>query len=140
MLVLFILFPRIPGPIWGIPKDAYSGMSGLSDNMEPGSISDLSLSSKVAFRAEFKGAIPPNSQLYCVVQVLWHQEGRRWQITSENIHLPTENLQTSGGVTDYTITLEPHNRNWLLLLDFPENISNILPAQAYIKHDMQVLF
>ena len=139
MLVLFVLFPRIPGPIWGIPQDAYSGMTGLSDSMEPGNISQLSLSSKIAFRVEFKSVIPANNQLYWRGPVLWHQEGRRWQMTSDSIPLPTETLETSGAATDYTITLEPHNRNWLLMLDLPDMASSTLPAEAHIKHDMQVL-
>ena len=139
MLVLFVLFPRIPGPIWGIPKDSYSGMTGLSDSMEPGNISQLSLSSKIAFRAEFQSAIPANNQLYWRGPVLWHQEGRRWLMTSDNIALPTETVETAGIATYYTITLEPHNRNWLLLLDLPHATPNSLPAEATIKHDMQVL-
>lgn len=139
MLVLFILFPRIPGPIWGIPKDTYSGMMGLSDSMEPGNISQLSLSSKIAFRAEFKSKIPANNQLYWRGPVLWHQEGRRWQMTSDKIVMPMESLETSGAATNYTITLEPHNRNWLLLLDLPKATPNSLPAEASTKHDMQVL-
>ena len=139
MLVLFVLFPRIPGPIWGIPQDAYSGMSGLSDSMEPGNISQLSLSSKIAFRVEFSSTIPANNQLYWRGPVLWHQEGRRWQMTSDKISLPRETLETSGASTDYTITLEPHNRNWLLLLDLPDTSTNTLPPEASIKHDMQAL-
>ncbi|MDI1308386.1 MAG: DUF3488 and transglutaminase-like domain-containing protein [Methylotenera sp.] len=139
MLVLFVLFPRIPGPIWGIPQDSYSGMTGLSDSMEPGNISQLSLSSKIAFRVEFKSAIPANNQLYWRGPVLWHQEGRRWQMASDRIPLPMETLQTSGSATDYTITLEPHNRNWLLMLDLPEISASTLPAEARVKHDMQVL-
>jgi transglutaminase-like putative cysteine protease len=139
MLVLFVLFPRIPGPIWGIPQDTYSGMTGLSDSMEPGNISQLSLSSKIAFRVEFKSAIPANNQLYWRGPVMWHQEGRRWQMTSNSIPLPMETLEASGAATDYTITLEPHNRNWLLMLDLPEIAESKLPAEARIKHDMQVL-
>lgn len=139
MLVLFVLFPRIPGPIWGIPQDTYSGMTGLSDSMEPGNISQLSLSSKIAFRVEFKSTIPPNNQFYWRGPVLWHQEGRRWQMTSDSIPLPMETLETSGAATDYTITLEPHNRNWLLMLDLPEISASKLPVEARVKHDMQVL-
>lgn len=140
MLVLFVLFPRIPGPIWGIPQDAYSGMSGLSDSMEPGSINQLSLSSKVAFRAEFKSVIPANSQLYWRGPVLWHQEGRRWTMTSDKINLPTETLETVDKATEYNITLEPHNRNWLLMLDLPDSKPpHDLPEDASIKHDRQVV-
>ena len=138
MLVLFVLFPRIPGPIWGIPRDAYSGMTGLSDSMQPGNISDLTLSSKTAFRAEFKTAIPPNNQLYWRGPVLWHQEGRSWQITSDQLNLPQESLTVSGADVEYTVTLEPHNRHWLLMLDMPMNLPDNLRGGATVKHDLQV--
>ncbi|MDF3036302.1 MAG: hypothetical protein K0S28_1576, partial [Paucimonas sp.] len=39
--VLFVLFPRLQGPLWGLPKDAHSGRTGLSDTMTPGNISRL---------------------------------------------------------------------------------------------------
>ncbi|MRR50729.1 MAG: DUF3488 domain-containing protein, partial [Rhodocyclaceae bacterium] len=54
MLVLFVLFPRIPGPLWGLPLDAHSGLTGLSDSMAPGSISKLSQSDAIAFRVRFR--------------------------------------------------------------------------------------
>jgi len=114
-------------------------MTGLSDSMEPGNINQLSLSSKIAFRAEFKSTIPANNQLYWRGPVLWHQEGRRWQMTSDKIAMPMETLEISGVATDYTITLEPHNRHWLLLLDLPQTTPSSLPNEASIKHDMQVL-
>lgn len=139
MLVLFVLFPRIPGPIWGIPHDAYKGMTGLSDSMEFGNISDLSLSSKIAFRAEFQSAIPDNSALYWRGPVLWHQEGRRWRMTSDTLPLKQESLEVFGSRVDYTITLEPHNKNWLLLLDMPIALPADAYAYAYAKHDLQIL-
>ena len=43
VMILFVLFPRVQGPLWGMPLDAYSGLAGLSDTMSPGSISQLSL-------------------------------------------------------------------------------------------------
>ena len=36
MLALYILFPRVAGPLWGLPQDAHSGRSGLSEQMAPG--------------------------------------------------------------------------------------------------------
>ena len=43
-IVLFVLFPRVQGPLWGMPQDAYSGITGLSDTMAPGNLSQLSIS------------------------------------------------------------------------------------------------
>ena len=33
MLVLFVFFPRVVGPFWGLPKDAHGGSTGLGDTM-----------------------------------------------------------------------------------------------------------
>ena len=135
MLVLFVLFPRIPGPLWGVPQDAYSGMTGLSDSLQFGNISQLTQNSSIAFRVQFEGAIPPKNQLYWRGPVLWHQDGRQWLSPSQNIGLATETLVTKGAPIHYTITLEPHNRLWLLMLDMPSTI----PADAKFSHDYSVL-
>ena len=135
MLVLFVLFPRIPGPLWGVPQDAYSGMTGLSDNLQFGNISQLTKNSSIAFRVQFHDAIPPKNQLYWRGPVLWHQEEHDWLMASDNIGLPTENLSVTGVATHYTITLEPHNRLWLLLLDMPSTI----PANTKRTHDYAIV-
>lgn len=135
MLVLFFLFPRVPGPLWGVPQDAYRAMTGLSDSMEPGNISQLTQSGIIAFRVEFKGQVPPSDQLYWRGPVLWHFDGRRWQMSNPRWHLPQETLHAQGQSTAYTVTLEPHNRNWLLMLDMPVNT----PANTVVSNDMQVL-
>ena len=131
MLILFVLFPRIPGPLWGIPQDAYSGMTGLGDSLQFGNIIQLTKNSAVAFRVQFKGKIPAKNQLYWRGPVLWHQEGNQWLMPSKNIGLIAEKLESSGTAINYTITLEPHNRLWLLMLDIPTQI----PNDAQLTHD-----
>jgi len=54
MLIMFLLFPRISGPLWKLPDEQQNATTGLSDTMSPGNISNLIQSSAVAFRAEFK--------------------------------------------------------------------------------------
>ncbi|MCB5189431.1 DUF3488 and transglutaminase-like domain-containing protein [Methylobacillus arboreus] len=133
MLLLFLLFPRIPGPLWGVPQDAYRAMSGLGDHMQPGDISELSLSGAVAFRVQFQGEAPPQPQLYWRGPVLWHFDGRGWQMASRGE--ATENLEPQGRNTDYTVTLEPHNRRWMLMLDIPHSV----PPGAYLSRERQVI-
>lgn len=125
MLILFVLFPRIPGPLWGIPQDTFSGMTGLGDSLQFGNISKLTQNSTIAFRVKFKGAIPANQHLYWRGPVLWHQYKREWLMPSKNIGLPQESLAVHGASLNYTITLEPHNRTWLLLLDMPTRVPKI---------------
>ncbi|MDZ4098436.1 MAG: DUF3488 and transglutaminase-like domain-containing protein [Methylophilaceae bacterium] len=135
MLALFLLFPRIPGPLWGIPEDANQGMSGLSDDMAPGDISHLTLSGQIAFRVEFEDTAPPNSKLYWRGPVLWHFDGRKWTMASPSLNLPDESLETRGEATKYTVTMEPSNRKSMLLLDMPTE----LPADTTLTRDYQAL-
>ena len=76
-VTLFLLFPRIAGPLWSVPAD-HSASSGLSDHMAPGVISELSLSDAVAFRVDFEGAVPPPWLRYWRGPVLSRFDGREW--------------------------------------------------------------
>ena len=79
-LVLFLLFPRVQGPLWGLPQDAYAGMTGLSDTMTPGNLASLAQSDAIAFRAEFLAESPPPQLRYWRGPVLWDFDGRTWSI------------------------------------------------------------
>ncbi len=132
MLVLFVLFPRLPGPIWGITKDAYSGMTGLNDSIELGDVSNLIQNSSVAFRVQFDGTIPPRNKLYWRGPVLSQQQNNKWLAANDNSQAKQASLEPIGAKINYTMTLEPHNRLWLLLLDMPTTIPKIATLkQAY---------
>jgi transglutaminase-like putative cysteine protease len=133
MLVLFLLFPRVQGPLWGLPQDAYAGLSGLSDNMSPGSLNSLILSDAIAFRASFTGGIPEPKDLYWRGPVLWDYDGRTW--TAPRIVQSTEALPDHSPQIEYTVTLEPHNKRWLFALEFPGK----RPPRSIATRDMQLL-
>ena len=148
MLVVFVLFPRVQGPLWGMPVDAYSGQSGLSDTMSPGSISDLTLSSAIAFRVNFEGAAPAQQQLYWRGPVLSQFDGRSWRPLLHNSSLTSSYASShqlpyivtaprgnNGADFAYTITLEPHNKTWLFALEHP----SALPPDSKLTNDYQVL-
>lgn len=132
MLVLFVLFPRVPGPLWGMPRDAFSGMSGLSDTMTPGSISNLALSDAVAFRVRFDSALPRAKDLYWRGPLMWDFDGRTWSVS----RFPTiaHRIEASGDPVSYEITLEPHSRRWLFALDLPAKA----PPRAVVSSDYQL--
>ncbi len=135
MIVLFVLFPRIPGPLWGLPKDAYKGHTGLSEDMAPGTISALSQSDEVAFRVRFTGVIPLPNQRYWRGPVLWNFDGRRWtRIGEVPTNVPVA-FTPEGAAVDYVVMLEPSNRRWLMALDLPAS----LPPQARMTASFQVL-
>lgn len=135
MLILFVLFPRIPGPLWGLPKDAYKGRTGLSEEMMPGTVSELIKSDEIAFRVRFTSAFPPLDQLYWRGPVLWSFDGRRWtsgEAGPKNAPIP---LIPEGPALEYSVILEPSNRIWLFALDLPA----ILPPQASMTPAFQLL-
>ena len=133
-LVLFLLFPRVQGPLWGMPQDAYSGISGLSDTMTPGNLAQLSLSDATAFRVLFKGQAPRPRQLYWRGPVLWDFDGRTWRTGPRRLRA-ADDVEGGEGTFEYSVVLEPHNRNWLFALETAAS----LPPNAWLSNDGQIL-
>ena len=135
MLVLFLLFPRVQGPLWGMPQDGVSGVTGLSDEMAPGSVSNLLSSDAVAFRIHFEAAPPQTQQLYWRGPVLWDFDGVTWSAPRVPYPLvrPYEPLDAA---VEYTVTIEPHGKRWLFALDLPGKT----PPRTAMTSDFQLLF
>lgn len=139
-LVLFLLFPRVQGPLWGMPRDANAGRTGLSETMAPGNISNLALSDEVAFRAKFDGAPPAQAQRYWRGIVLSQYDGRNWvpPHLGASLRRPIS-LNLRGEPLRYQVTLEPHGRRWLFALEMPQALPDIPGNPARVSYDMQLL-
>lgn len=133
MLILFILVPRIPGPIWGLTQEQRGGITGLSETMSPGAISDLITSNDVAFRVTFEGDIPPQEKLYWRGPVMVNFSGTTW---SQNKHHEIYRFDLAGTADParYTVTLEPHGKHWLFGLDIPAQIL----VDSYMSSEYQL--
>jgi protein-glutamine gamma-glutamyltransferase len=122
MAALFVLFPRL-APLWGIPGDAMTGRSGLSANMKVGTIASLALDDTIAMRVRFEGPPPPQEQIYFRGPVLTDFDGREWRPArrlpgSRAARLAEpEQVETTGPVLRYEVTMEPSNRPWILVID-----------------------
>ncbi len=80
MLLLFVAMPRRESPLWQMPNPQNKAVTGLSDRMKPGSISDLVQSNEPAFTATFdQGYMPQRQQLYWRVLTLPAYENGAWQ-------------------------------------------------------------
>lgn len=132
MLVLYLLFPRISGPLWGLPGDAHSGRTGLSETMSPGMIANLVQNGEVAFRVRFDGEVPPAAKLYWRGPVLENYDGKTWRPAASNAG--PLNLAPLGSEIAYEMTLEPHRQRWLLALDAPIR----LPADSAVDAALTV--
>jgi transglutaminase-like putative cysteine protease len=124
-IAMFVFFPRVSGPLWGLPGEGQANRTGLSDSMSPGSISRLLESNEIAFRAQFTSDPPTNDKLYWRGPILGYFSGRFWApVRARALDPPPLDLRVDGdAATEYTVTLEPHQRDWLFALEMP-----VLPA------------
>ncbi|MDO6460032.1 DUF3488 and transglutaminase-like domain-containing protein [Granulosicoccaceae sp. 1_MG-2023] len=115
--ILFVLFPRLTGPLWSLPADAGTALSGLSDSLAPGMVSQLSRSGEVAFRVEFDDAPPAQADLYWRGPVFEVFDGHRWSGAQQNLLTEPQTVPAQGELSHYTVTLEAHRQRWLFALD-----------------------
>ncbi|MEO7493806.1 MAG: DUF3488 and transglutaminase-like domain-containing protein [Massilia sp.] len=118
-LLLFVLFPRLQGPLWGMPGDARSGRTGLSNSMSPGNLSSLAQSEEPAFRVKFLDPAPGQEKLYWRGPVLGRFDGRTWSAARGTLRGAAVEAHFIGQPIRQEITLEPSGNRWLFALDLP---------------------
>jgi len=139
MVLLFVLFPRM-APLWSMPGDAMGGRSGLSAEMQVGTIATLALDDSVAMRIRFDGPVPPQQALYFRGPVFSSFDGTDWRTLRstfpQRLQLPS-GLQVSGTPLRYEVTLEGNNHPWLPLLDATPEAPVLRGYQARMQPDLQ---
>jgi protein-glutamine gamma-glutamyltransferase len=140
--MLFVLFPRATAPLWGM-QDTRTGKTGLSEEMEPGEISQLIQSRETAFRVEFEGRRPPNNALYWRGPVLRQFDGLRWTsgdlgLRGEFIAITPEQIAREAIV--YTVTVERLSTRWLPVLEAPIAFPSgpAVESTAYLTDAQQI--
>lgn len=119
-LALFMLFPRLSGPLWGLPADGQTGRTGMSSSMQPGQIANLLRNDEVALRVQFMTGAPAMAQMYWRGPTLGHYDGRTWTpVRHETGIAPPAEVVTdlSAPRIRYQLTLEPHEQTWLFALE-----------------------
>ncbi len=146
-LVAFVLFPRLPGPLWGLAESVRTGITGVGETMAPGTISSLIQSNAIAFRVDFYGPEPSTAQLYWRGPVLWETDGTTWK-QGDSKAQRYDGFARQGAATAYAITMEPHRGRWLFALDLPVRapqgtritpdlqLVHVRPVQARVRHEL----
>jgi protein-glutamine gamma-glutamyltransferase len=116
-VALFLFFPRLQGQVWALPGTG-AGVTGLSNEMSPGAISELSSSYEPAFRVRFSGRIPAPRDMYWRGPVLQNFDGYTWRREPRSFYRQSP-LRYLGDAYRYRVTLEPHQRSWWFALDTP---------------------
>jgi transglutaminase-like putative cysteine protease len=113
-VLLFLFFPRLPGQFWAVPAREQA-ITGLSEEMSPGTVSELSLSSQIVFRARFQGDPPPPRERYWRGPVLHQFDGRTWRRAGTPFQ--RQEVVAQGQTYRYRVSLEPQENNWVFPLD-----------------------
>ena len=116
-LVVFVLFPRMEAPHWFWLEDENRARSGLGNTLEPGSISDLSLSDELVFRVEFIGEPPPPKQRYWRGPVYSFTDGVRWKAPAGHHASPPATPVFQDKFYRYTLLMEPQKESWVFALE-----------------------
>ena len=137
--ILFLLFPRIGAPLWGMPQSGRA-TTGLSDTMSPGRIAQLIEDDSVVLRADFDGRPPPAPQRYWRGPVLARFDGATW---SSSFQRAARAITASDlPMVTYTVTIEPSDRPWLFALEVPASLPFVADngqMQLALTHDQQIV-
>ncbi|MCE9683951.1 transglutaminase family protein [Halomonas alkalisoli] len=134
MVLLFLVVPRL-GPLWSMPQMDRAS-TGLSDEVSPGDIAQLSRSDARVFRAAFDGEEPATHERYWRVYTLSGTDGQRWFRASpdelaatlgrsddvfvrEGRRSPWVDEAAGEGRFRAELLLEPDSRPWLPSLGTP---------------------
>jgi transglutaminase-like putative cysteine protease len=132
-LLLFLIFPRLPGAFWALPQTEQA-TTGLSDEMTPGGISDLSESDATALRVRFEAEPPPPQLRYWRGPVLHEFDGYTWR-RGPGLNAPPAPLNYVGQGIRYEVTLEPNKYRTLVAL---ERVKPPLAQFALLSNDYQL--
>jgi protein-glutamine gamma-glutamyltransferase len=133
-LVLFVVFPRLPGAFWALPRSE-GAETGLSDSMSPGSISQLISSYEIAFRVKFDGPLPPPQERYWRGPVLHDFDGYTWTRRPGGGYLPKP-LEYAGNTYRYRVTLEPSQQRWWFTLD---TVDHSPSPNVFFNYDFELV-
>ncbi len=134
MILLFLLFPRFSGSLWGTPWGRTS-YSGFADTLRLGDVSRLILVDEPAFSVAFDENVPSADQLYWRGIVFQNFNGFTWQ----PVPVEARRGRRVGGkeTVAYTVILEPHGQPYLFALDLPVEVEAVAGAAFMTDHTIR---
>ncbi|WP_416191411.1 transglutaminaseTgpA domain-containing protein [Neisseria sp. CCUG12390] len=117
--VLFVSVPRLNEPLWGIPqKRDNQASTGLSDTMQPGSISNLVQSDEWVANVIFSdGLTVEPKNLYWRAIIMDEFDGRTWRAAPDFARDNAQNV-SDGPIVGYQMIIRDQN-GALPVLDYP---------------------
>jgi len=119
-VVIFIILPRTAYPIFHFMNKGAHAITGFTDNVSLGKISDIQEDTTVILRAHMERV--REDMLYWRGIVFDHFDGASW--TSRQSEAPDEGKgRITGNKINQTIYLEPYGNRYLFALDKPTSLS-----------------
>lgn len=137
MLVLFVVMPRLPGPLWSMPSEDRRATTGLADSMSPGSVGRMIPSREPAFTAQFFGRQPQPAELYWRVMVFDQFDGLSWSGGFLPFSTPAR-LPVDRPLLRYDVVAEPY-RGLLPQLEQAAELGEgvrLVPPQRLSRNDI----
>ena len=121
--VLFVSVPRMKEPLWRIPQGGQQAKTGLSDTMQPGSISNLVQSDEWVANITFSDGLKPQPRdLYWRAIIMSDFDGTRWQAMPDFAADSAPQLRVSEGRgVRYQMIIRDQN-GALPALDYPAGV------------------
>lgn len=138
-IILFIFFPRLP-PLWHVPISTNHAITGMSDQMSPGDIAELSQSSALAFRVTGDlSQLPQLYHMYWRAMILDHYDGRVWTRNPHNQRPVYYDLSNRSGVK-YQYLPANFDQPWIMSLElsFSDDIAYQTYADGSIKRKRMI--
>ncbi len=128
--LLFVIFPRIEGNFLRRLGGATTGLTGMSEHLEPGSVASLVQSDLPAFQATIKvagGVLPARSLYWRGLALDICEGGLTWRARGALPYTTPTPAAKSAGRIEQQIILRPHGQHWLFALDHPVDVE---PSKA----------
>lgn len=126
--LLFLIFPRVEGNFLRRLGGGATGLTGMSEHLEPGSVSSLVQSDLPAFRATLKGTkggvLPVRNLYWRGLALDICDGGLAWRGRSAQTYTtPSGGTKPGPGLIEQKIILQPHGQRWLFALDRPVDVA-----------------
>lgn len=132
-LVFFLLFPRLPGPLFRFGAPQLADVAGLSETLAPGDLASLAQSEAVAFRVRFEGTVPARGLRYFRGPVLTHYDGRRWR-PGRRLAYRRSAFAPRGRPVRYRVLERANGTHYLFALALPLRVST--PARTTSRYEL----
>ncbi|MBE7212503.1 MAG: DUF3488 domain-containing transglutaminase family protein [Gluconacetobacter diazotrophicus] len=126
VVLMFIIFPRVQGSFLLRLSNPNTGLTGMSDHLQPGSFGSLVQSDDLAFRAQLNnanGTLPQNDLYWRALVLEIADSSMSWRATEQRRVQPRHPLPgKEADRVEQRITILPNGERWLYALDHPVDI------------------